>query len=342
VAASGGVAVPQRNVVVFQPLPGIGDMVWHLPHIRAMAAHVGGPVTLVAKPRSAADQVFAGEATVRDVLWLDRNPERRRGRHDGPVGLARLVAELRLRRFDSAVILHHSRMLAFAAMAAGISERQGYGYGTQRVFLNRGPFLPASTIRLHQFQRASAWLVAAGIPIAEAEPLLAVSEAARSAVRARLGMAGPFVALGIGGSEDWKQWGAPRFTALAAALLDAGWPLVVLVGGAGEAPIAEAIVAGLGARGRVAVPALGWHLTETVALLADAAFLIGNNTATMNMAAAVGVRSYGLFGTAPPFRHSAQIVPIVSGGPDDGVTRLGLDAVLAAVVGDRGGLGRGV
>ena len=116
-AASGGPAVTARNVAVFQPLPGIGDMVWHLPHIRAVAAHVGGPVTLVAKPRSAADQVFAGEATVRDVLWLDRNPERRRGRHDGPVGLARLVAELRLRRFDSAVILHHSRMLAFAAMA---------------------------------------------------------------------------------------------------------------------------------------------------------------------------------------------------------------------------------
>jgi len=341
VAASGGPAVTARNVAVFQPLPGIGDMVWHLPHIRAVAAHVGGPVTLVAKPRSAADQVFAGEATVRDVLWLDRNPAGRRGRHDGPVGLARLIGELRRRRFDAAVILHHSRMLSFAAMAAGIPERQGYGYGTQRIWLNRGPFLPGSTIRLHQFQRASAWLVAAGIPIADAEPRLAVSEAARSAVRARLGVACPFVALGIGGSEVWKQWGAARFTALARLLLDAGWGRLVLVGGAGEAPLAEAIVAGLAERGRMAVPALGWHLTETVALLADAAFLIGNNTATMNMAAAVGVRSYGLFGTAPPFGHSSQIVPIVSDGPDDGVARLGLEAVLAAVVADRGGLGRG-
>jgi heptosyltransferase-2 len=257
------------------------------------------------------------------------------------VGLARLIGELRGRRFDAAVILHHSRMLSFAAMAAGIPERQGYGYGTQRICLNRGPFLPGSTIRLHQFQRASAWLVAAGIPIADAEPRLAVSEAARSAVRARLGVACPFVALGIGGSEVWKQWGAARFTALARLLLDAGWGRLVLVGGAGEAPLAEAIVAGLAERGRMAVPALGWHLTETVALLADAAFLIGNNTATMNMAAAVGVRSYGLFGTAPPFGHSSQIVPIVSDGPDDGVARLGLEAVLAAVVADRGGLGRG-
>ena len=49
-------------VAVVQPLPGIGDMIWHLPHIRAIAAHVGQPVTLIAKPRSAADQIFSGGA----------------------------------------------------------------------------------------------------------------------------------------------------------------------------------------------------------------------------------------------------------------------------------------
>ena len=29
------------KVAVVQPLPGIGDTIWHLPHIRAIAAHVG-------------------------------------------------------------------------------------------------------------------------------------------------------------------------------------------------------------------------------------------------------------------------------------------------------------
>ena len=66
-------------VAFVQPLPGIGDMIWHLPHIRAIAAHVGEPVTLITKPRSAADQIFSAERTIRDVFWLDRNPEARRG-----------------------------------------------------------------------------------------------------------------------------------------------------------------------------------------------------------------------------------------------------------------------
>ena len=66
-------------VAVVQPLPGIGDMIWHLPHIRAIAEHVGEPVTLLAKPRSLADQLFEGDPAVRDIMWIDLNPTGRRG-----------------------------------------------------------------------------------------------------------------------------------------------------------------------------------------------------------------------------------------------------------------------
>src|SRR5579863_132855 len=93
-----------RRVAVIQPLPGIGDMIWHLPHIRAVARWFGRPVTLVAKPRSAADELFSGEQTIEDVLWLDRNPERRRGGHDGVGGFLRLVASLRQHAFDAVVV----------------------------------------------------------------------------------------------------------------------------------------------------------------------------------------------------------------------------------------------
>ena len=202
-------------------------MVWHLPHIRALAAHFGGPVTLLAKPRSAADQIFAAEDTVADVLWLDRNPERRRGAHDGASGLLRLVAALRRRRFRRVVLLHHSRTLAAACLAAWIPERYGYGAPLQRPFLNRPPSLSSSALRLHPFEQAGAWLEAAGIPLAEAEPRLPVAETARQLVRARLG-GRPFAVLGIGSSEPYKQWGAERFAALAAGLARAGSPRLSL------------------------------------------------------------------------------------------------------------------
>ncbi|HEY8287789.1 MAG TPA: glycosyltransferase family 9 protein [Acetobacteraceae bacterium] len=330
------------TTAVVQPLPGIGDMVWHLPHIRAIAEHLREKVTLVAKPRSLADQLFGRDDVVGDIVWVDQNPSGRRGLHDGIGGFTRLVGMLRASQFDSVVILHHSHRIAAAAMLAGIRRRQGYGLGSQRLFLNEGPYLTAADARLHQFRRASRFLEAASIPMAEQEPRLRIGADAHAAIRTRTAaLPRPFVAIGIGSSEPSRQWGAARQTALARLLLEAGWPALALVGGPADGALADQITRGLGAAAEQVVPILGWHLMETAALLSEAAFYVGNNTGIMNMAAAAGIRAYALFGTTPVFDHSRDIVPIASpaGGPDDGMARMDVDAALEAVRLDRGRTG---
>ncbi len=146
------------------------------------------------------------------------------------------------------------------------------------------------------------------------------------------------VAIGIGTSEPYKQWGTARFAALAAALRNAGWQTLVLVGGPAEANLARDIAA----RQPDVVQALGWSLAEIAALFAISGFYVGNDTGVMNMAAASGIRTYALFGATPPFDHASAIVPITP--PDgridkaDGMARIGLAAVLAAIRADRGSL----
>jgi heptosyltransferase-2 len=324
------------NVAVVQPLPGIGDMIWHLPHLHALAAAAGGAVTLIAKPRSAADQLLGADPAVRDIIWLDRNPGGRRGRHDGVRGLLRLTQELRARRFDAVVLLHHSVTLAAAVRLAGIPVRAGYGYGAQRWLLNRGPVMSRRMLRQHQFQRATAWLRAAGVALAEAEPRLAISDAAREVVAARLeGVVRPFVAIGIGASEPSRQWGAAGFAALVRGLRAMGWDRLVLLGGAAEVALAAEIQR-LAGDGGITV-AIGWRLDEVAALLAEATFYVGNNTGVMNMAAAVGILTYALFGTTPVFEHSRNIIPIASppdaAAGDDGMARITPEAVLAVIAG---------
>ncbi len=329
-------AAARPNVAVVQPLPGIGDMIWHLPHLHALAAAAGGPVTLIAKPRSAAEQLLVADAAVRDIIWLDRNPEGRRGRHDGWRGLLRLAHELRVRRFDMVVLLHHSISLAAVARLAGIPARAGYGYGTQRWLLNRGPVQSRRMLRQHQFQRASAWLRAAGIEMADPEPRLAIAEAAHAVAEARLtGVARPFVAIGIGASEPSRQWGEAGFVALVQGLRAMGWSSMLLLGGTAEAALAAKIRRLAGETG--ITEAIGWRLDAVAALLAEAAFYVGNNTGVMNMAAAVGIPAYALFGTTPVFDHSQHIVPIASppdpAAGDDGMARITPEAVLAALAG---------
>jgi heptosyltransferase-2 len=321
------------KVAVVQPLPGIGDTIWHLPHIRAIAAFTGGPVTLVTKPRSAADQIFSAETTVSDFLWIDRNPENRRGRDEG-FGAFGFVGRLRAQQFDRIYLLHHSRTLAIYTALAGIPERYGYGFGIQRLFLNRRPFLDAPDLRLHPFRQATLWLQKAGIPMADAAPVLPVADTARQAVMERLGPT-PFVLFGIGSSEHYKQWGAEKFRALAEALLRGAWPRVVLVGGPAESALAAAIATGL----EGTVQAIGWNLGEVAALCAQAAFYVGNDTGVMNIAAAVGRQTFGMFGATEPIAHSPRIVPIEPPGgykKAGGTDRITVVAVLAAIEAARG------
>jgi heptosyltransferase II len=330
-----------RRLVVVQPLPGIGDMIWHLPHIRALAERAGSPVALVAKPRSRADEIFAAEATVRDIIWVDRNPAVGSGRHDGPLGVYRLIRALRAGRFDAAVLLHHSPTLAFATLAGGVPRRQGYGIGVQRWFLNERPYLSTEQWRRNRpLQRATLYLQAAGVPIADVEPRLPITPAARLVVRQRLrDVPRPFALFGIGSSEPTRQWGAARFAGLARVLVDAGWQAIALVGGRNEEPLARDIAVALGGDADRLFLALGWHLGETAALLAESAFYAGNDTGVMNMAAAVGTRAYALFGATPVLHHSANIVPIVSPrGPADGAARITLDQAVAVLLRDRGSL----
>jgi heptosyltransferase-2 len=288
--------------------------------------------------------VLGADPAVRDIIWLDRNPEGRRGRHDGVRGLLRFARELRARRFDAVVLLHHSVTLAAAAWLAGVKLRAGYGYGAQRWLLNRGPVMSRRMLRQHQFQRASAWLRAAGIALAEAEPRLAISDAAREVALARLdGVARPFVAIGIGASEPSRQWGAAGFVALVRGLRAMGWDSLVLLGGAAEVALAAEIGHQAG-QGGITV-AIGWRLDAVAALLAAAAFYVGNNTGVMNMAAAVGIPTYALFGTTPVFDHSRHIIPIASppdpAAGDDGMARITPEAVLAAIAGGTRGGGTG-
>jgi heptosyltransferase II len=345
VTASPPIWPPYRHpVAVVQPLPGIGDMVWHLPHIRAIAAHAGAPVTLLTKPRSLADQLLVNEPAVSDIQWVDLNPSGRRGAHDGVSGFFRLVRKLRAEKFGTIVLLHHSDLLAAAAWMAGIPDRRGYGWGRQRWFLNTGPFLPHAVKKLHQHTRATRYLAAAGVPMESAEPSLAVADATRAQAMVRLdtaGVAGAFVAIGIGGSEALRQWGTERFSDLARVLLDAGWPALVLLGGAEDLISAGAIVASLGERGGRVRLALGWNLADVTGLLAAAAFYVGNNTGVMNIAAAIGIRTYALFGTTPTFDHASQIVPVTAPdiGVHDGMVRLELTPVLETIEADRGRLG---
>src|SRR3977135_1269256 len=84
------------HTAVIQVKQGIGDVIWHLPFIRAIAAtEPSGAVAFLTLPSTHAKELLQGEPCVADVVYFEHGgSELERGLH-----LARFVALLRRSRF---------------------------------------------------------------------------------------------------------------------------------------------------------------------------------------------------------------------------------------------------
>lgn len=315
------------RTLIVQPLPGIGDMVWHLPHIQAIAATTeSGRVDILTKPRSQADRLLIAERSVERILWLERSSN-----HAGMRGLWRLAALLRRGHYQRVWILHGSTRYALAAWLAGIPQRIGYGVGGQRYFLNHNARLPTAYRHAHPTLRATALLDALHIPIHAAEPHLSVCPNAQRSIYQRFAaVPQPWIALGIGSSEPYKQWGAPRFADLALELPHSIVGAVFIVGGPNERALANEILHLVKQGGGTAWDAVDLPLEQTAALLAQCRGFIGNDTGVLNMAAALKIPSLGLFGGSPPLTHSQFIHAVIPQSGQSGMESIHVNQVLDA------------
>lgn len=323
------------GTLVIQPLPGIGDMVWHLPHLEAIArACPEGTVTVLTKRRSRADELFDGSSFVRDVLWLDRAQSGEPpGRHDGPLGAWRLAADLRSHRFATAWILHDAARYALAAQLARVPDRIGFGTGRQRRLLSDRRILDHADRHRPTVEKATRLLARHGLTV-DPTPRYRPPAAASRSVAARYGSRPrPWIGLGIGSSETFKQWGAERFAALAGRLAATVGGTVLALGGPAEGAMAEAVRA---AGGDAVVPALGLPLGEAAALAHACDVVVGNDTGLLNLSAATGAATLGLFGGSPPLTQYPNLTALQPPGGAayrvDRMSEITVETVVGTVV----------
>ncbi|MAF13018.1 hypothetical protein CMK11_21410 [Candidatus Poribacteria bacterium] len=207
-----------------------------------------------------------GEPGIDTVLPYSRE------RHGGIAGRARLVRELRRRRFDIVVDLKdalYSRLL-----------------GARRVGLRgRG--------RVHAVNRYLRAVGAAGADVAHARPTLTPSAHEARAAAGWLADHGlPSVTMHLGGGWDYKLWPPERFAQVADALAREHDRGVVVIAGPDDEVRVGAFVEAAAAPHPVAQSV---SLREMAALIAACDLHVGNDTGPMHIADAVGTPVVALF-----------------------------------------------
>lgn len=305
-------AVDERpRTAVLMQLNGMGDLVWHAQYFRRIAeTSRDGQVTVIAPPTVMARDLLGHEPWMREVVDFDRRPrrsERRRGRHSGWSGLMRLGAELAPKQLDRVVVFSdHPGRAIIACRRARIRMVLGYG----ATWLQRLMLTKSAWIRMYDGTAVAAYIDATNFAIAQGfcnapiVPRISVRSDALARMRESLAeVPKPLVALSIGASEPYKQWGAKNFSALATLMIEGG-SSVLIVGGPAEATLAQAIVAGVAPRLHARLLAVCDNtVADTVAMMSLADCCVGNDTGATNISAAVGTPTYVLLGPRPPLTH---------------------------------------
>ena len=278
----------------------IGDVVMISPAVRAIRENFQGARIAILAKRWVLE-TLGGNPYYDDLIEYDSD-----GRHRGAPGVWRLSRELRLVRFDLAVLFQKAFEAAAIAFLAGARMRFGYATDRRGALLTHPlPDPPAGVHHVEAFLGIARGL---GCTVRDPRPFFHLDPDARRRVAALLETSrhpggAPLVALHPGASKAPRAWHADRFALLGRRLVERARASIVLLGGPEDRDLLRAVAAGVPARSRVDLPD-GLSIQEMAGVLERSALFVGNDSGPMHLAAALGAPVVAIFGPGSPRRTS--------------------------------------
>ncbi|MDK3254944.1 glycosyltransferase family 9 protein [Blastococcus capsensis] len=293
-----------RRVALVRLRVGLGDLLCSMPALgRLRAARPDLHVSLITWPEMA--PVVDRMGRMVDELLPFPGAEGIPERTPDPDGWASFLAAAAKRRFDLALQVYGDRPAANRVTAA-LGARLAGGFaptgwdppaGTAPLHLRYPAHLHETDRHLRLFEQLG---VPAGPPARMSFPISEADDAEHATTLGNSGLVpGRYVVLHPGASSPTRRWPAECHAAVGDALAADGWD-VVLTGVAGERPISAAVQSRMGAPATDLTGATS--LGGLAALLRDCAVLVGNDTGSAHLAAAVGAPTVTVFLPGDPVR----------------------------------------
>lgn len=280
----------------------VGDAILALPALRAVRQRFPEAyISIVARPYVA--DIYRDQRVCDELIPYDP-----KGDHRGWSGREKLIAELRARKFDVALLLQNAFDAAWLAWRARIPERIGYSRDARGPLLTKsipvprpGEIPPHEKFYYLELLRRAGWIdqlrddtyIALDVPEAACQRALQTLLAAGARPNA------PRIAVGAGASYgSAKCWPPDRFAKALNVLLTRQDADIVLFGTTAEIPVSNAIAADLQ---RAPINLTGkTSIAELPGLLSQCHLFLGNDSGAMHVAAAMGVPVVAIFGPTDP------------------------------------------
>jgi heptosyltransferase-2 len=288
----------------------VGDAIMALPALRAVRGRFpGAEIAIVARPYVA--DIYRDQQICDQLVHYDVQ-----GVHAGLSGRERLAADLRVQKFDVALLLQNAFDAAWLAWRSNIPERIGYARDGRSFLLTKtvpvpkpGEIPPHEKFYYLELLRRAGWMDSQsdisfiGMTVPDEKRARAAKFLADAGTRARALR----IAIGAGASYgSAKCWQPSRFAEVANRLQEENDADIILFGTATEAVVSNSIAADLR---RAPVDLTGkTAIADLPALLSQCHLFIGNDSGAMHVAAAVGLPVVAVFGPTDP-HGTAPVTP---------------------------------
>ena len=290
---------PQRILV--KEVNWLGDVVISLPALRTVRqAFPAATLTLLVRQELAS--FFDGAEWVDAVI-----PYTVRRGVRGLADQRRIVAEIRLGRFDVAILFPRSFRSAFWTALARVPLRAGFTADSRGVLLTHKVARPSELFTDHQAHEYLYMLDRTlGVRGRLGNNVLDLHRPHQVAMRdwlttRRRRATGKLIALAVGAAYGpAKEWPAPRYAAVIDALSAQYGAECVLIGAPTERRKCEDVARA--SRAGALVAAGQTSVGQAMALLSLCDGFAGNDSGPMHVAGALGIPTVGIYGSTHPHR----------------------------------------
>ena len=283
----------------------LGDLIWQLPYIKAISEHHNNKIDLIVREKTQAKEILKDLNYLNTIHYNDFRKK-----------IFYWVDVLKLRKIFSNEKYSHVYILdkinkpAVAAKLAGIKNIIGPGIKRQKKWLTNKDFLDDKDWLLSYSEQSQKLLKLNNIEIKDVYPHIEVKPSSINKLKKKFSYSGKKIAFGVDSFEDYKIWYEENFIELANKFYNAkAFDYIYLVCGKDKQHIAKEIITK--SNKDYFIDCSDLKLVDIIRVIKDSDFFVGNNSGPINLAAALNVKSFGLFAnTAISQLKFSKIIPL--------------------------------
>ena len=271
----------------------LGDLVWQLPYIKAISLHHNEKVDLILRKKTQAKKILRDMSHINTIYYNDF----RKGLSYW-LDVVKLVKIYYKGKYDYVYILDKVNKPAIAAKLAGIKNIIGPGIGNQKKWLSVDNFLSDKDWKMNYSEQSQKLLKINSIDLKDKFPKLEVDIERFKEGNEDLLIKGKKIAFGVDSFEDFKMWYEENFIELANYLYKKKlFDFIYLICGPEKSHIAKKIIDN--SQKSYFIDCSNKDLNGVILAIKNSDFFVGNNSGPLNLAAALGVKTFGLIATDP-------------------------------------------